>query len=79
MSEQQFDPQEWILTYEAADLANCTPQNLTRAARSGGIPYIRRGKIYFFKRDDVMDYIRRMNELGTAKHNPKYHPKARFQ
>jgi len=71
MSEQQFDPQEWLTTAEAAALVGCTTHNLTRAARSGGIQAIKRGKMLFFQRNDILEYIQEIESLGKDKHIPK--------
>lgn len=79
MSEQTFDPTEWITTAEAAKIAQCTTHNLTRAARSGVLDAIKRGNMLFFRRNEILDYIQRMKELGADKHTPKVHRKDRIQ
>ena len=71
MSEQRFDPQEWITTAEAADLVGCTTHNLTRAVRSGGLNAIKRGRMLFFQRDEILEYIQEIEALGKDKHIPK--------
>ena len=71
MSEQQFDPQEWLTTAEAAALVGCTARNITRAASAGTINAIRRGHMRFFLRDDILEYIQEIQVLGKSKHAPR--------
>jgi len=71
MSEQQFDPQEWLTSAEAAAMVGCTTRNITRAANAGTISAIRRGHMRFFLRDDILEYIQEIKVLGKSKHVPR--------
>lgn len=78
MSEQPFNPVEWITTREAAEMTGYTRHNLTRAARSGALNSIMRGNMRFFKKSDILEYVEQMKALGKAKHIPKIYQKDRL-
>jgi len=71
MSEQPFNPMEWITTREAAELTGYTTRNLTRAANAGILSHIKRGNMLFFQKSEILEYLTEMKDLGKAKHSPK--------
>lgn len=65
-----FKPTDWITTKEAAELTGYSPVTLRQFAREGRIEGIKRGRDWFLRTDELLDYARKMQELGTAKHDP---------
>jgi len=74
MADMDFDPQTWLTSKEAADLAGYHWSNILRAAKAGTLHHVKISNTYFFNKDDVMEYASKMEELGTAKHNPTRRP-----
>lgn len=70
MSEQQF-PIEWITTSEAAELSGYTSANIRHALVSGALPGKKKGRDWFIRKNDVLEYIKIMRELGTKKFTPR--------
>lgn len=71
MSEQQFDPQEWITSAEAAALTGYSRDTFVKATKRGDIDSTKRGNMLFYRREEIIKYVAKMRELGTRKHIPK--------
>jgi hypothetical protein len=63
MSEQRFGPQDWITSAEAATLTGYSRDTFIKATR--------RGNMFFYRREEIIEYVSKMRELGTRKHTPK--------
>jgi len=66
-----LNPLQWITTGEAAELTGYSPVTLRQFAREGKIEGWKRGRDWFINRDSVLAYKTRMEELGTAKFDPR--------
>lgn len=75
MAEQPFNPVEWITTSEASELTGYHRNAFINATRRGALESIKRGHTMFFRKQDVLAYISRMNKLGTKKFTPKKYRK----
>ena len=64
-------PKEWITTSEAAELSGYRQSSIRRSLIAGTIPGEKHGRDWFIKRSDILEYVRRMRELGKKKHTPK--------
>ena len=71
MSEQRFDPHEWITSAEAATLTGYSRDTFIKATRRGAIESTKRGNMLFYRREEIIEYVKKMRELGTRKHTPK--------
>lgn len=65
-----FNPTEWVTTTEAAELTGYTPANFRKAIKRGRLPGQKIGRDWLLRRDDVLTYVERMQELGRSKHDP---------
>jgi len=61
---------EWITTSQAAELTGYTPGHIRKLAQSGQLPTTRVGRDWLVKREAVLEWQRKMDALGTGKHNP---------
>ena len=71
MSEQHFDPTEWITTTEAAESTGYCGDTFVKAYHKGVLHSIKRGHTRFYRKSDILAYVERMKELGPQKHTPK--------
>lgn len=62
LDERPAEPAEWLDTAAAADLLDVHPRTVTRLARSGELASSRVGKLWRFRRADVLAYL----ESGAA-------------
>ena len=65
-----FNPSEWITTKEAAELTGYSPVSVRWMVREGKIEGQKFGRDWLVKRASVLEYTRRMKELGSDKHDP---------
>ncbi len=65
-----FNPTEWITTKEAAELTGYTARYFRMAIAKGRLRGIKRGRDWFLKRQEVLDYAEEMRRLGPQKHDP---------
>jgi excisionase family DNA binding protein len=72
-----FNPTEWISIREAAELAECSSVTLRWLARGGRISGRKRGRDWSLEKDRVLAYMKEMERLGTAKHDPRRTGEAR--
>ena len=61
---------EWITTAEAAELTDYHVKYICRLVRGGKIAGTKRGRDWWIDKRSVLVYVREMEHLGTAKHNP---------
>jgi excisionase family DNA binding protein len=66
-----LDPTEWITTGRAAELTGYAPVTVRLLAREGKIQSLKIGRDWILNRESVLAYKARMEELGTAKHDPR--------
>jgi len=67
---ENFNPTEWITTGEAARLTGYSSVTVRWLVREGRIKGRKRGRDWFVDKESVLDYVREMKRLGTAKHDP---------
>lgn len=75
-SELEFDPTNqttWLSGVEAAELIGRSPATITKAIKNGDIVPIRRGRMLFIKKEDILKYKEKMDLLGNSKHDPRRH------
>jgi excisionase family DNA binding protein len=65
-----FNPTEWITTAEAAELTGYTSSYLRKAISRGRLQGLKRGGAWFMRKEQVLNYLEEMKQLGTAKHDP---------
>jgi excisionase family DNA binding protein len=61
---------DWITTGEAAELTGYAPAYIRQLILKGKLKGIKRGWAWFLKRDEVIAYAEKMDDLGMAKHDP---------
>ena len=66
-----FNPQEWITTTEAAKLTGYASSSFRHLILRNKIYAEKRGRDWFLRRDDVVAYAEKMKALGKAKYNPR--------
>ncbi len=59
--------EEWITTNEAADLAGYHPDHIRRLILAGKIEARRFGPVWAVHRQSLLDYLRKMEELGERR------------
>jgi len=65
-----FNPSEWITTAEAAELTGYSSVTFRWLVREGKIKGQKRGRDWFLDKKSVLAYVEKMENLGTAKHDP---------
>ena len=62
---------EWINTSEGAELTGFSVDYVRRLARAGRIGARKTGRDWLVNKKSALAYAKKMEELGTAKHNPR--------
>jgi excisionase family DNA binding protein len=65
-----FNPTEWTTTAEAARLSGYHAVHIRRLIRQGDIEGRMFGHVWMVSRRSLQNYLREMERLGTAKHDP---------
>jgi excisionase family DNA binding protein len=65
-----FNPTEWITTTQAADLMGYDYAHVRLLARKGRIQSVEVGRDWLINRKNALAYAKRMEQLGTSKHDP---------
>jgi excisionase family DNA binding protein len=60
----------WITTSEAAELTGYAQGYIRQLIQKDKLHAVKRGGVWFLKREDVMAYAEQMEELGSGKHDP---------
>jgi excisionase family DNA binding protein len=66
-----LDPAEWITTKQAATLMGYDYAHIRYLLRKGKIQEMKMGRDWLVKRESALMYAKEMQELGTAKHDPR--------
>ena len=66
----QFNPKEWITTAEAAEITGYTSRNIVKVINKGRLRGVKRGGLWFLRREEAQAYAREMRQLGRRKHDP---------
>lgn len=61
---------EWITTEKGAGITGYCAGYVRMLAREGRITAQRAGRDWLVNRDSLLEYKRKMDRLGTDKHNP---------
>jgi excisionase family DNA binding protein len=67
---EDFSPTEWSTTKEAAELTGYAPTHIRRLIRNSQVEGKKFGRDWMVKREALLEYKRRMDDLGTEKHDP---------
>ncbi|MFZ5915541.1 MAG: helix-turn-helix domain-containing protein [Chloroflexota bacterium] len=67
---EHFDSTEWITTAEAAELTGYDPAHVRWLIRKGRVNGKKFGRDWMIDRGGLLEYKRRMDDLGTEKHDP---------
>jgi excisionase family DNA binding protein len=70
MMTEDSNPKEWLTTAEAAELAGYHVKYVRRLVKDGKIAGRKRGRDWWVDKQSVLAYVREMERLGTAKHDP---------
>jgi excisionase family DNA binding protein len=62
---------EWITTKEAAELTGYDPAHIRLLVRQEKIVGRKFGKAWMVNRESAKEYVEKMKELGSAKHDPR--------
>ena len=62
---------DWITTKEAADLTGYSASYFRNLIRWGRLQAEKRGRDWFLDKEQVLAYKREMEQLGSAKHDPR--------
>jgi excisionase family DNA binding protein len=65
-----FNPTEWITTTQAAELMGYNYAHVRLLARKGLIQSVKAGRDWLINRENALAYAKRMEQLGTSKHDP---------
>jgi excisionase family DNA binding protein len=65
-----FNPSEWLTTKEAAELSGYKPVSVRWMVREGKIEGQKMGRDWVVNRESLLNYVDKMEKLGTAKHDP---------
>jgi excisionase family DNA binding protein len=68
---KDFYPTEWITTKEAAELTSYHVKYIRHLVREGKIEGAKRGRDWWIDKASVEKYLRKMKQLGSAKHDPR--------
>lgn len=60
----------WLTCTEAAEKTGYAARYLQRLCRQGKLACVVKGKTYLIDPSDLTQYVRRMQSLGTARHDP---------
>jgi excisionase family DNA binding protein len=73
MSDQQnhFNPTEWITTKQAASLMGYDYAHVRYLLRKGKIQGMKIGRDWLVEKESALAYAKAMQDLGTAKHDPR--------
>jgi excisionase family DNA binding protein len=66
----EFNPVDWITTAEAARLAGYRPAHIRYLVKEGHIIGRKFGRDWMINQESLQSYVRKMNELGSAKYDP---------
>jgi excisionase family DNA binding protein len=61
---------DWITTAEAAELTGYDPAHIRWLIRENRIKGKKFGRDWMVDRETLLDYKRKMDELGSGKHDP---------
>jgi excisionase family DNA binding protein len=67
---ENFNPNEWITTKEAAELTRYHPTHIRWLIREDRIEGRKLGRDWLIDRESLEEYARNMKSLGPAKHDP---------
>jgi excisionase family DNA binding protein len=67
---EEFTPNQWITTVEAAVLTGYTSAYFRQLIKRGKIHAEKRGRDWFLDRAEVLAYAEKMERLGPAKFDP---------
>jgi hypothetical protein len=62
----------WVTVAEATEKSTLSHKHISYLAREKKITSRKAGKVWLIDLESLKDYERRMSQLGTQKHSPKF-------
>lgn len=67
---EDFNPNDWITTTEAAKITGYAVVHLRQLAQRGKVAGVKKGRDWLLSRRGILTYAEKMRQLGPDKHNP---------